>query len=341
MKVPSYADSFEVLCLQAADDGRGPVLFGESFERARKALRPFMVGKRFPDVYLEFPLIGEPFMDVTVLLKEIEPGTRIDSPAAAGTEAMLEWYADAHGEHQGIACGYEVDTKEPGLPAAAVHFQPRKKTQLVEPFCKIVGEPERAALYLDLDACMPEGWPLSFFGMFRGRPGSPLRVCGYLARTAQSACACDPEELGRAFRAIGFTAYDNAMLAQVSQLMAVAPGLIDFQFDIYPDGSLGDTFAIDLQFEIAQPKDVQACFTDGGGANVMNLLEKWGAADERWHLGAEAAFANAIPAWREDGSICKWAFTLMPQWAKARWKDGVLQPSKLYLLGSAGPLENE
>ena len=341
MRVPSYADSFEVLCLQAADDGRGPVLFGESFERARKALRPFMVGKGFPDVYLEFPLSGEPFMDVTVLLKELEPGTHIDSPAAAGTEAMLDWYANMRAEHKGIACGYEVDTKEPGLPAAAVHFQPRKKTQLVEPFCAVVGEPERAALYLDLNARMPEGWPLSFFGMFRGRPGSPLRVCGYLARAAQSACVSNPEELGRVFRAIGFTAYNDEMLAQVSQLMAVTPGLVDFQFDVYPDGSLGDTFAIDLQFAIAQPKDVQACFTDGAGANVMNLLEKWNAADERWHLGAEAAFANAIPAWREDGSICKWAFTLIPQWAKARWKGGVLQPSKLYLLGSAGPLENE
>ena len=28
MKVPSYPDSFEVLCLQAADDGRGDALFG-------------------------------------------------------------------------------------------------------------------------------------------------------------------------------------------------------------------------------------------------------------------------------------------------------------------------
>lgn len=337
----TFADSFEVLCLQAADDGRGPILFGDSFERARKALRPFMVGKTFPDVYMEFPLIGEPFMDVTVLLKKLEPGTRIDSPAAAGTEAMLDWYAGILDDHKGIACGYEVDTKEPGLPAAAIHFQPQRKTELVEPFCEVVGEPERAALYLDLNARMPEGWPLSFFGMFRGRPGSPLRVCGYLGAATQAACASDPDELGRVFRTIGFSAYDDAMLAQVSQLMAVTPGLVDFQFDIYPDGSLGDTFAIDLQFAIEQPENVRACFTDGGGADVMNLLEKWGAADERWHLGAEASFARAIPAQRDDGTLCRWAFTLLPQWAKARWRNGILQPSKLYLLGHSGPLKDE
>ena len=50
MKALSHADAFEVLCLQAADDGRGDVLFGDSLPRARKALRPFMVGEKFPSV---------------------------------------------------------------------------------------------------------------------------------------------------------------------------------------------------------------------------------------------------------------------------------------------------
>ena len=78
MKALSHADAFEVLCLQAADDGRGDVLFGDSLPRARKALRPFMVGERFPSVYLEFPLLGAPFLDVTVLYAALEAGTRID-----------------------------------------------------------------------------------------------------------------------------------------------------------------------------------------------------------------------------------------------------------------------
>ena len=105
MKAPSYADSLEVLILQASDKGRGPILFGDSVARARKLARPFMIGEEFPDVYLEFPLIGEPFLDLTFLYGKMEPGSSVDSPAAAGTEPMLDWYAKIRQENNGVSCG--------------------------------------------------------------------------------------------------------------------------------------------------------------------------------------------------------------------------------------------
>ena len=367
MRMPSQADAYQVLLLQAADDGRGPVLFGECLGRAREVVRPFFVSEKFPSVYLEHPLAGRPFLDVTLLYSELAQGARVASGMAAGTGAMLDWFAgiydaysdgdadgrsggdaDGHaderverhaGKHAGICCGFEIDVKDASLPAAAVHFQPRSHTELVGPFCAAVGEPQRAGLYLSQAARMPQGWPLSFFGMFRGRPGSPLRVCGYLGADEVCACAEDARLLAARFDEIGFSAYDDAMLAQVAQLMGVTSKAVDFQFDIYPDGRLGDVFAIDVQFGIEQPEAVRASFADGRGARVMGLLEQWGAADERWRLAAQAAFARALPVQLDDGTIRRYAFTLMPQWAKARWSAGVLQPSKLYHLAHAGLLE--
>lgn len=336
MKCPSFADSFEVLCLQAADNGRADILFGDSLQRVRTALRPFMVGKQFPSVYLEFPLAGEPFLDVTVLFGEIDANTRIPSEAASGTEDMLDWYSDVRAEYKSICCGFELDTKNPDCTAAAVHFQPRSHVELVAPFCEAVGEPQRAPLYLDMAKRMPESWPLSFFGMFRGRPGSPLRVCGYLPDSEKEACAKDPGHVKEVFDTVGFSAYNETMLTEISELMAATPGPADFQFDVYDDGSLGSVFAIDAQFAVKQPEAVFSSFTDGGGAQVMNLLERWGVADKRWRTGIQTTFARAIPAERDDGSVGRFAFTLMPNWVKARWKDTVLQPSKLYLLASAG-----
>lgn len=340
MKRPSFADSFEVLCLQVADDGRGDALFGGNLQRVRAALRPFIVGAKFPSVYFEFPLIGDPFLDVTVLYGELDANTRIASQAAEGSEAMLDWYASMRVDNNAISCGFELDMKESECPAAAVHFQPRAHSDLVVPFCEAVGEPQRASLYLDLAARMPEGWPLSFFGLFRGRPGSPLRVCGYMEADEQALCAKDPGRLQGAFDAIGFSAYDEEMLAQVCDLLSVTPGTVDFQFDVFEDGSLGPVFAIDAQFAIEQPESVAASFANGDGARVMNLLESWGVADERWHAGVQTTFARAIPVEREDGSAGRYAFTIMPQWVKARWKGAALQPSKLYLLGGAGFLDD-
>ena len=336
MKALSHADAFEVLCLQAADDGRGDVLFGDSLPRARKALRPFMVGEKFPSVYLEFPLLGAPFLDVTVLYAALEAGTRIDSEAAAGAEGVIDWFSSVCGTYPDVCFGFEVDTKGPELPVAAIHFQPRTSVELVLPFCEAVGEPERADLYLELAERMPDGWSLSFFGMFRGRPGSPLRVCGYLRRDEKARCAERPSCLAEIFDRAGFSAYDETMLSQIAALLAASPGGIDFQFDIWPDGRLGDIFAIDIQFDIEKPAAVQACFKSGPAARVMKLLEEWGVADGRWKLGGEAAFARALPVEQEDGSLERYAFTLMPQWVKARWKAGALQPAKLYHLAKAG-----
>ena len=334
MREPTYGQAFQVLLLQAADEGRAGALFGESLARARDAVPPFLVGKEFPGVYLEHPLVGDPFLDTTVLLGQLEPSTRIASPAAGAHGAMLDWYARTRREHVDVTCGFEVDTGRGSLPMAAIHFQPRAHIELVHPFC----EPQAADLYLGLAARMPDGWPLSFLGMFRGRPGSPLRVCGYLDETEKTACAADPGRLAAAFDVARFAAYDDAMLSQVSKLMAVAPGGLDFQFDVFPDGGIGPTFAIDIQFGIEKPEAVQASFKSGPGAAVMDMLEEWGAADGRWRQAVQSAFARALPVELDGGGTGRYAFTLMPQWAKARWTGGVLQPSKLYHLAHAGLL---
>ena len=212
MKALSHSDAYQVLLLQAADEGRGSMLFGESVERAH-------------------PLVGDPFLDVTVLYGQAERGTRISSPVAGDHGEMLDWFSEAVKQHNDITCGFELDTKEDVVPTAAIHFQPRAHIELVQPFCEIVGEPERAGLYLDLAARMPQSWPLSFFGMFRGRPGSPLRVCGYLADAEKLACAQDPGHLVPVFDSIGFHAYNDAMLEQVSALMAAA---VHIGFPILP-----------------------------------------------------------------------------------------------------------
>ncbi len=304
MLAPDFTPSFQTLLLIAADDGRRDALFGDSFERAWEAVPPFLVGCQFPDVYLEHPLAGDPFLDVTLLLADVEANTRIDSPAAGEHANLLDWYASIDRAGGSVNLGFELDTSADSLPEAAVHFQPRAHLEYVRPFCEAAGEPGRADLYLDLASRMPKAWPLSFFGMFRGRPASPLRVCGYLSLDEKLACAADPTRLAAAFDRIGFSAYDRAMLEQVTSLLSASPPSVDFQFDVYPDGGIG--------------------------ARTMGLLESWGAADARWRDAARAAFARAIDVEGADGASGRLALTVMPQWVKVRWRAGELQAAKLY-----------
>lgn len=341
MKPLSHTDAYQVLWLQLADDGRQSVLLGDRALNARMAVLPFMVGEKFPNVYFEFPLAGDPFLDVTVLYDRVAPGTRVESEAAAGTDGAFDWYAVEKPNHANISFGFELDTSNPELPRAAVHFQPRASIELVEPFCESIGEQEKGKLYLAFAKRMPKGWDLSFFGMFRGRPDSPLRICGYLNEDEKVACANDPGRLAAVFDEIGFKAYDATMLEQISVLLGMAPRGYDFQFDVLPDGSLTDVFAIDVQFDIEQPQVVRGLFKDGPIADLFGKLQEWGIADERWKLGADIAFARALPVELDDGSVGRYSLTVFPQWAKVRWRNGVLDPAKLYCYASAGILDKQ
>lgn len=336
MNIPSNNLACRTLFLQAANDGRGQALFGEDWKRTCEAVLPFVEGVPFPSLYLEFPLAGEPFLDVTVLYMKIESGTRFSSEAAAGMERVIDWYADVCPQYDSICFGFEVDGKSGVSAPAAVHFQHRRHIHLAEAFCEALGETQPGRLYMNQAARMPEGWPLAFFGMFRGRPGSPLRICGYLDDGERQRCAGNPSRLAEVFRQVGFQAYDDGMLRQAAAFLDVAREGADFQFDVYPDGSIGDTFSFDIHLGLKQSEKQRASFTDGLCAEVMRMLVSEGAADDRWQLASGMCFSYALPVEDENGMVKPYALIVCPQWVKARWRGGVLQTAKLYSEGQAG-----
>ena len=336
--LPTNTVAFEVLLLQAADAGRDAALFGGASYRVRDTALPFFIGEKFPEIYLEFPLAGEPFLDVTLLYGELKEGTHIDSALAEGCEEILSFHARERAKDESVGFGFEIDCSNPAPSAAGIHFQPRSRTDLVAPFCEAAGNPEKASLYLAQNARMPNDWPLAFFGMFRGRADSPLRVCGYLGKDERDACMADPEHLGRALAQAGFAAFDDTMLAQAARVLELTPADADFQFDVFADGSLGDMFAIDVRFNQMSSDDVCASFAEGEGAALMAQLREWGIADERVSHVADMSFTRGVKLLADDGSIALYGFSLVPGWLKVRWRGGVLQPAKMYMKASAGPV---
>ena len=340
MKAPSNELACQALFLHAADEGRGAALFGEKWKKTCERVLPFVEGVSFPSLYLEFPLAGDPFLDVTALYGEAAPGTRFRTEAAAGTERMIDWYAQVSAQTNDLCFGFELDAESDASAPAAVHFQHRSHIRLAQEFCDALGEPAAGQLYMKQAACMPEGWGLAFFGMFRGRPGSPLRICGYLDLNEQRRCAENPSRLEEVFRQMDFRAYDDRMLRQIRTLLAITPEGADFQFDIYPDGKAGDTFAIDVCLGLKQSRIQKTSFVNGTCAEVMKQLEAWNAADDRWHLAAGTCLSRALPVTDKDGREKAYALTFCPKWVKARWRGGDLQKAKLYCEAKAGMIHD-
>jgi len=112
------------------------------------------------------------------------------------------------------------------------------------------------------------------------------------------------------------------------------------QFDVLSDGSLGDMFAIEIRFDRLSSDEVLKSFADGAGASIMGQLREWGIADERANHVADMAFTRGVSLGAEDGSSAPFGFSLVPGWLKVRWRGGVLQPAKMYMNASAGPVVN-
>ena len=338
MRKPDQMMAFDALYTIAAGDGRGDVLFGESIELARPAFRRTLIGNGYPSAYLEFPLLGEPCFDLLSVHGSVEPGSKFAPGAGYGYQGMFDWFSGLHVTGDSVSCGIELDTSVGEVGRAGVYLQQRTHHELVAPFLESVGEAGRAQSYLDVLARMPQGWPPAYVGLFPGRPGTPMRIGGYMGSAELACCAESPAHLGECFRQIGFSAFDAPMLKWCSDFMRIAPS-IDFQFDIMPDGSLGDTFGLSLSFNEAYPRESRACMESGYGAQLMQMIQDWGLADERWRQIAGAAFARHVGYEQEDGTEGRFALCIRLNYAKVKFKDRNPQPAKFYLACMAGDVE--
>ena len=268
----------------------------------------------------------------------VEPGARFAPGSGFGYQAMLDWFSGVCEQDGSVNCGIELDTSVGETSRAGVYLQQRERQELVAPFLESVGEAGRAQAYRDVLSRMPSGWPPAYVGLFPGREGTPMRIGGYMKRAELERCADDPAHLGDCFRQIGFAAFDAPMLGRCIDFMRLAPS-VDFQFDIMPDGSLGDTFGLSLSFNETKPREARECMESGYGARLMRELQEWGLADDRWRLIAGAALARHVGYEREDGSEGRFALCIRFNYAKVKFRACELQLAKFYLTFIAGEIE--
>ena len=223
-----------------------------------------------------------------------------------------------------------MDTGAGETENAGAYFQYRDKKELIAPFLKSVNEERRLSLYMNILNRLPEGMPPAYIGLFPGREGSPMRIGGYMKHKLIREIAERPALLGECFDAIGFNAYDEDMLEFCREIFAHAPG-IDFQFDIYPDGNLGDVFGLSFSFNNILPRQADECMKSGAGYEIMTLLEGRGLADERWKLIAGSALGKGVLFERSDGNLGILALIIRFNYAKIKFRSAKAMSAKFYL----------
>lgn len=338
MRVLTRGELFDGLYAAASADGRGEALFGDARADARAFFDRTLWGDGLPDMYLEFPLKGEPALDLLAIYRSLDEGSSFATGAGYGYQDLFSWFS--HVDAPEASIGLELDLSQGMTDQAGAYLQHRGNLGLARDFLVRVGAAERAESYEAQARRMPRGWDAAYVGLFPARTGSPLRLGGYLSEPSRRRCAQDPSFLGSRFDLIGFGAYDQQMLERCALLMGMVPA-VDFQFDLTAEGSLGPTFGLSLSFSRLAMHEVEGCFCDGYAAQVMGTFEDWGLADGRWRHIAGAPLARLLDYEDEQGRQRHTVAHVRLNYAKVKFEDAVPRAAKFYFVLAAKDLESE
>lgn len=326
----AMADIFEHMTAQ----NRAAALFGAGPERALDSYRRFSTEHAGPCVIIEMPLLGEAGYDVLAgnYQSRLQPGERLADTSQVAAQAALDWAIAWRGSVP-IALQFELDEAGGPQQRPGIHCRHRGQIDAAEAFYEAIGEAWRAPLYRAVAERMPREWVCEYAAVFPGRAGKVTRMELRLEGEARNLAADDPSYMRDCFEAIGFQAYDQAMLDTISELAGMRP-VHSLQFDIMEDGTLGETFSL-ASFLESEGAATRAAFADDGSASRMcSFYEHLGIADGRWRLIEGALLAKKGAQMSEQG-IKRVISLLLPCCTKAKWRGAQLLPGKFYLTANA------
>lgn len=321
--------AFETVVSTIARHTGGDAFLGSTTALAVEAFRKSLIGRRFPNFWMEVPLCGNPGFDLHVYYDrgQVDPGERFEPGCGFDMQALFDWFFGV--ETGGIGVGFAHDLRDgSGAVGAYVNFNHRPLDEK-RGFLSSLGADKSYGCVSELLNRLPESWHPWYLGLFPGRLGAGVRVGAFVSSERQSAYATDPHALADDLCRTGFTAFDETMLERISEL-AATPFTLELQLDAI-DGGVGDTLGVDLTMRRSSSDSVAASFDEGAPAwKACQLLESWGVADSRWHLISKASMGRLLPMGEAYGNTLL-AMGCTPAFVKAKWVATKLQPAKVYL----------
>ncbi|MBR2836252.1 MAG: hypothetical protein IKE43_11185 [Coriobacteriales bacterium] len=325
---------YDTIYALASDKGCEKVLFGDCAPLAHKAFQQSLIGDKFPLLWFEVPLAGNPRFDLHVALsrESLHAGVQFLPGAGNSYDELFRWYSENETGGGGLTFAYDVSERRIDNPAVHVNVNNAPLTNISRFFDLVAGDGAYVR-YSDFENRLPQGWRIWYTGVHPGRPGSPVRVDCFVSPALKAAYAGDITQLEHDLHACGFTATSPALRDLVMPILE-SPFSLELQFDVMCDNTLGTTLGVSAGFPFVNEAGTRKLFNDGGTiAHLMNRIEDMGLADKRWRHIPDATFATLI---RVDGSAL--ALYCVPTFLKMRMRDGKPLDAKTYLQAGASVL---
>ncbi|SEH33077.1 hypothetical protein [Selenomonas sp. KH1T6] len=331
MYLSDASSIFDMIYRRMSAEGRQAELFGIAPERLSEAVKKALLRCSYiPTFYLEIPLQGEPYCDVTTLYDgSLLPGVSFGPGRGYGLQKTFDWWTEKP-RAEGCSCGIEVDVSRGDTEQAAAMLGYRQNAEYVEPFLHTLGAEERLADCLSFHEKMPKVWRTYYLGLFAHRPEAPLRLAVALTEEARETIHAEPERLAEQLWQVGFTAFHGEMLKQCAAY--ILPEIYtELQFDLYPGGRMGDTLGI---ISFLQGLDIlakEAYMRTDGGAALLEKMEREGLTDGRWHHLAGCAVSKGRRRKLAEGGSQLLGLAAGVHSLKLKYRGGSLQSTKCYL----------
>ena len=324
---------------RAAAEGRGDALFGaDTPEKAAAATESAAIrGVGKAGFYFEFPFTDRPCMDLLLQYECRELTSPVEF--VNGDKYGAQSFFDACARDESLAeyiCGFSFDLSV-GNEAPSIYLLPpfeQATVDYVPTMLESLGGAERTEQVMNAFAAAPLAWQPYYAGYMSGRPGAPTRL-GFLVKHAYRQNAASLCQNIEGYARMAFSADGRELLTRLVAMV----GVVDLQFDLYPDGKFGDGLGVtlDMGFNQTDPRKSAGYLTKGSVGEAMRLIESQGLADSRWRLMDQACFGVQRLA-RAGDRLRRVADTVRLNAVKVRFKNGASCLAKGYLLAQTSIL---
>ena len=299
-KAERMTEDFCRLCQKASADGRGEALFGRNADdygaaAAEAVGRSSLAHTDRIHYYFEFPLTGKPGLDIMVQYRcgSLLPGASFLKGDGFGYQQFFGRLAEDRSFAEYLSF-FAFDLSE-GRKQPNVYLMPKLASancDYVPRMLQLLGEEKRTEKTMQAFATAPPGWQPYYAGLMKTREGAPIRL-GFVTRTGLVSCyAADRAMIARDFGVYYPGGVPGVVCEQLMELAkATEEGACwDIQLNLFADGSFDDYLGItpDMGFRYNDVRHSKRTLEQDRVSRIMELLEGWNCADDRWHRMGEA-----------------------------------------------------
>ena len=289
----------------------------------------------FPTLYYEMHLQGKPRTDFHASIRGDSIRNCKKFPAnlgGGGYEKVFEWYKTTAG-HKLI---FSYDISEGRTDSHTAHMFFELPFPHIKEYFKVMGSEESAEYLKEFETHVPKGWYHTYYGLFKGRPDSPVRIDYFVNEEQQKIYAEDISIFGDHLKNLGFNAVNKEFLQRCSEI-AKLPFQMELQFNVLGVNKIDSTIGISSTlvssnaFGEQTAAQIRKLFDEGSaGYDLMKKVESWGLSDERWQYIKAVSFNKCLRL----GKVSLYISNL-PIFLKLRWRESKPLDAKLYFIALA------